>query len=98
MDALSRASDHTVRAILTALCDDRSVRSKALAYLDKLEPQARTAATVLPTRKRKAAHSLSICVQCEDAFDEDDNVSKDCKYHTGNAKFNSISEPKSLNQ
>ena len=58
MDALSQASDNTIRAILTALCNDTRVRKKALDYLDMLEPEAKAKAAALtgsqPSgRKRK---------------------------------------------
>lgn len=91
MDGLKIASEHTVRAILIALCDDDEVQTKALNYLAQLEPQAITKARTLPDKallaangvKRKATSGLSICVQCESSFDEDDNKIKECSYHNG---------------
>ena len=82
MDALSRASDSTIRAILTALCDNSAVRSKALKLLQMLEPKAITTAGN-PITKLKATSGLSICVQCGEPFDENDNTTKDCHYHSG---------------
>jgi hypothetical protein len=83
MDALSYASDGTIRAILTAVCDDRVVKSKALEYLKLLEPHALEAAkSGNATQKRKHA-GLSICVQCDQPFDEQDNRTRDCHYHPG---------------
>ena len=73
MDSLAHASDHSVRAILTALCDDPRVRAKALRYLEALEPEAESRAKVAATsqpnlKKRKPTSTLSICVQCGDTF------------------------------
>jgi len=83
MDAFQFASDHTVRAILKALCDDSDVRTKALSYLAKLEPLAIQVAQAFPQVKRKITSGLSICVQCESSFDEADNTAKVCQYHNG---------------
>jgi hypothetical protein len=81
MDAIRNASDQTVRAILVALCEDSAVYQKALDYLGKLEAQAKD---LMPSNgKRKATARLSICVQCESSFDEDDNGSEDCQHHLG---------------
>lgn len=87
MDALNCASESTVRAILFALCADRSVRSNALKMLDQLQPTAKLAArtpeyTQLKA-KRKADVDLAICVQCDEPFSEEHNVSQACGYHTG---------------
>ncbi|KAK3370838.1 hypothetical protein B0T24DRAFT_627174 [Lasiosphaeria ovina] len=84
MNALRFASDHTVRAILIALCDDSEVCNKALDYLSQLEPNAVKIAKELPQMnlKRKST-GMSICVQCEEAFDEAHNTAKDCQYHNG---------------
>lgn len=88
MDAFSAASENTVRAILSAVCDDNRVRSKALRYLRMIEPQAleATTATSKPGFKRKAHVGLSICVQCDKAFDEQDNRRRDCQYHSGESR------------
>jgi hypothetical protein len=83
MNALGFASDRAVRVILTALCDDSDIRTKALGYLAKLEPHAIQAAQAFPQVKRKATSGLSICVQCESCFDEADNTAKVCQYHNG---------------
>lgn len=86
MDAFSYASDNTIRAVLSAVCGDDHVRSKALNYLEMLEPQAIKAATTAaqkPGLKRKAHVGLSVCVQCDKPFDEQDNRSRDCEYHSG---------------
>ncbi len=83
MNALGFASDATIRAVLIALCSDKDIQEKALGYLTKLEPLALSAAKAFPNVKRKAVSGLSICVQCEEAFDEVDNTTKDCQYHSG---------------
>jgi len=89
MDALGYASDRAVRAILTAICDDAWVKSKALDYLRIIEPQAFEQAkleVLNPGFKRKAHVGLSICVQCKEPFDEQDNRRRDCKYHSGESR------------
>lgn len=90
MDALYHASDSTVRAILTALCDDRRVYAKALQYLDLLEPGAKTKAksaamSGTDSKKRKPISTLSICVQCDEPFYEDST--EKCRYHYGKSRF-----------
>ncbi|KAK3291413.1 uncharacterized protein B0H64DRAFT_435768 [Chaetomium fimeti] len=86
MDALFHASNETVRSILTALCDDDRVRSKALKYLDMIEPEAKVKANDAPpsdpnSKKRKPASTLSICVRCGETFY--DGTTDKCKYHDG---------------
>lgn len=85
LDALRAASEHTIRAILIALCDDSDISEKALSYLSMLEPDAVKRAKDSPTteKKRKATSGLAICVQCEISFDPDDNNVKECQYHNG---------------
>jgi hypothetical protein len=90
MDALSHASDSTIRAILTALCSDDRVRAKALGYLDVLEPGAKVKARSIgmsqpDTKKRKRTPALSICVQCDEPFYEDSQ--EKCRYHSGRLLF-----------
>ncbi|KAK3935499.1 hypothetical protein QBC46DRAFT_397417 [Diplogelasinospora grovesii] len=92
MDALYLASDKTVRAILTALCDDSEVKDKALAYLDRLEPEAKVKARAPGmgesiNKKRKAESEIKICVQCDDTFLEDDNSPRNCRYHSGDMEM-----------
>lgn len=87
MDALNCASESTVRAILFALCADRSVRFNALKMLDQLQPSAKLMArapeyTQLRT-KRKADVDLAICVQCDEPFSEQNNTPQACTYHSG---------------
>jgi hypothetical protein len=87
MDALFHASDGTIRAILTALCDDDRIRVKALQYLNKLEPRAALKAKSVAgggssePGKRKSTSALSICVQCGEPFHEDSD--RGCRYHSG---------------
>ncbi|KAH6842187.1 hypothetical protein B0I37DRAFT_329367 [Chaetomium sp. MPI-CAGE-AT-0009] len=86
MDALFNASNETVRSILIALCDDDRVRSKALKYLDMIEPEAKLNANAAPrsdpnTKKRKPASTLSICLRCGEAFS--DGTTDRCTYHDG---------------
>ncbi|KAK3346010.1 hypothetical protein B0T25DRAFT_267100 [Lasiosphaeria hispida] len=83
-NAISFATDNTVRAILTALCDDEDVRTKAYKFLGMLEPEAIVAAKNNGVaRKRKATLIWSICVQCERPFNEEAKQEKTCHYHNG---------------
>ena len=89
MDALFHASDETARAILIALCDDARVRSKALKNLALIEPKAKVDGKAEGgdprsgpnPKKRKLASTLSICVQCGQAFHE--GTTDRCRYHDG---------------
>jgi ribosomal protein L32 len=86
MERLQNASESTVRAILTALCDDDRVRAKALQYLARLEakagaPNAREC-HVRGQKRKATSNMVSICVQCGAAFEEG-LTEKDCVYYTG---------------
>lgn len=90
MDALFNASDEAVRVILVALCDDARVYSKALKYLALVEPQGNLVNHKAEggnpqggpnPKKRKLAPTLSICVQCGQAFYE--GTTDRCRYHDG---------------
>ncbi|KAK3935495.1 hypothetical protein QBC46DRAFT_397399 [Diplogelasinospora grovesii] len=89
MDVFNCASDQSIRAIFTALCDDSVVYAKALRYLEKIEPSAivkgQIAALNQPdSKKRKADSGISICVQCQQPFDEAANHEQACLHHWGN--------------
>jgi hypothetical protein len=73
------APEHQLRAILLALCDDSSVRARALNHYRALK------AADNPTTglKRKAWNDLFVCVQCDGAFSHEDNTETSCRYHPG---------------
>ena len=88
MDALLHASNEAARSILIALCDDNRVRSKALKYLEMIEPKGKVRAEANGalrsepnTKKRKLDSVISICVQCGQAFQE--GTADRCRYHDG---------------
>ncbi|KAH6617648.1 hypothetical protein F5144DRAFT_587025 [Chaetomium tenue] len=91
MDALFNASDEAVRAILIALCDDARVYSKALKYLALIEPKGNHLVSGKAeggnpqsgpnSKKRKLVPTLSICIQCGQAFHE--GTTDRCRYHDG---------------
>lgn len=88
MDALFHASDEAARTILIALCKDDRVRSKALEYLEMIEPKGKVRDEAdgalrgqRNTKKRKLASTLSICVRCDEAFQE--GTADRCRYHDG---------------
>ncbi|KAI1122576.1 hypothetical protein F5Y10DRAFT_71377 [Nemania abortiva] len=81
MERLTNMSEAKAKSILLAFCsDDSALERRALQFLDQLDSleKSRTAGT-----KRKASSAIKICVQCQDAFDEDDNNDKACRYHDG---------------
>jgi hypothetical protein len=73
------APEQQLRAILLALCDDRSVRARAENHYRALKA-ADNPSTGL---KRKAANDLFVCVQCDEAFTQEDNTETSCRYHPG---------------
>lgn len=81
MEKISKAPDKLVRAVLIALCDDSDVERKAVEYLSSLTAWAGNADS--RSRKRKAESDIHICVQCKDAFYDDENVGKPCLFHGG---------------
>jgi hypothetical protein len=84
VERIVNAPDHVVRAILIAICNSIPQRSKTLEYLDKIT-NVESASTASPKKslKRKAKSEIKICVQCQDAFNEDENDDEACRYHPG---------------
>ncbi|KAI4867798.1 hypothetical protein F4820DRAFT_445621 [Hypoxylon rubiginosum] len=88
-DALAKAPDNVVRAILIALCSDSDINRKANAYLKKIasktDSQVPTKSNTsgTNTRKRKATEEVHICVQCQQPFYKDENNAQACKFHNG---------------
>ncbi|KAI0602638.1 hypothetical protein F4775DRAFT_534852, partial [Biscogniauxia sp. FL1348] len=77
MEKITNAPDHIVRAALIALCNDSTIRHKAVEYIDKMS------SGVAGGRKRKAESAVKICVKCQDPFREEDNGPKACRFHDG---------------
>lgn len=73
------APEQQLRAILLALCDDRSTRALAENHYRALKA-ADNPSTGL---KRKAADDLFVCVQCDEAFTQESNTETSCWYHPG---------------
>lgn len=89
MEALLKTSDRNLRAILIALCDDSSVRRKAIEFFNNIQQfTTRDEPETGGSTKRKAEIvNIGICIQCRDAFDEDNNGREDCLYHPGRWLF-----------
>ncbi|KAI6093631.1 hypothetical protein F4821DRAFT_2812 [Hypoxylon rubiginosum] len=88
-DALAKAPNDVVRAILTALCSDEDINRRVNEYLRKIanktHPQISKSSkgSGSNARKRKATEDIKICVQCQSPFYEDENDKKACKFHDG---------------
>ncbi|KAI1080184.1 hypothetical protein F5B20DRAFT_580579 [Whalleya microplaca] len=82
MNRLINTSDRNARAILLALCNDRTQQKKALNYLDQLEKKAAQGKAASQSKsagnslRRKAASVIKICVQCQEPFYEEENGPK----------------------
>ncbi len=79
MDRIVSTSDHLAHVVLVALCNDFDVQYRALDLLDKLEARIGDANSA----KRKASGDLNVCIQCSEAFTEDENGPSVCWYHDG---------------
>ncbi|GKT98447.1 hypothetical protein FLAG1_03944 [Fusarium langsethiae] len=77
LEDLVQAPEHQIRAILRALCRDTDIRARALEHDD-----LQAIDTPSDTKKRKAGDELCICVQCDEAFFNNDNTVT-CCYHWG---------------
>lgn len=81
IEAIASADESTLRAVLRGVCADRDAQQlvgKHLYEITKLNA-AKTEGSGL---KRKATSTVHICIQCGQAFEEDDNE-KECRYHSG---------------
>ena len=74
-DVLKAISAEDARSILIFLCNDSRVCQKATSLAAKF--------LSVSARKRKAESSVAICVQCDEVFEPDHNITKDCQYHSG---------------
>lgn len=72
------APEQQLRAILLALCDDRSTRALAENHYRALK-----AADNPSTGLKRKATDLFVCVQCDEAFTEESNTETSCWYHPG---------------
>jgi len=82
LQLLKNAESGQVRAILIALCADDEVREKAIDYYRQLNPDNKPGAPI-SKRARSPSPAIKICVQCETAFDKNNNTKKYCRYHNG---------------
>ncbi|KAI0204941.1 hypothetical protein F4808DRAFT_412654 [Astrocystis sublimbata] len=87
MERISNTIEAKAKAILLGLCaHDQSLASHAAQLLDRIEARERcntmTTSNNQQGTKRKAL-PLKICVQCQDAFCEEENHNKACRYHDG---------------
>ncbi|XXG94490.1 hypothetical protein Hte_000747 [Hypoxylon texense] len=89
-EALAKAPDNVVRAILIGLCStDDDINRQANAYLKKITSKTdsqspnKSNASNTNARKRKATEEVHICVQCQQPFYENENNAQACKFHNG---------------
>ncbi|KAK3495013.1 uncharacterized protein B0T23DRAFT_336379 [Neurospora hispaniola] len=85
IEAIASADESTLRAVLRGLCAEREVAqliSKHLYEVNKLN----AAKGGSSGSKRKATSPVHICIQCGQAFEEDDNK-KECRYHSEDMEF-----------
>ncbi|KAI8954489.1 hypothetical protein F4801DRAFT_533397 [Xylaria longipes] len=86
MQRLSNIPEAKAKSILLALCSDNSqLERRALQFLDHIDARQHHVAAGDHQRgtKRKAGPPIKICVQCQDAFYEEENGDKACRYHDG---------------
>ncbi|KAJ3521682.1 hypothetical protein NM208_g13182 [Fusarium decemcellulare] len=79
IDDMINAPEQQIRAILLALCEDQKVRRHALEHYEALQAAASSETSL----KRKAKDDLFVCVQCGEAFTNDENHKEACCYHWG---------------
>lgn len=82
MESITSASGESAKIVLNALCADDSVlRERAKKLLEDVDALA--SASAKTGSKRKADSVIQICVKCQEAFYEDENSDKACRYHSG---------------
>lgn len=82
MDSITSASGENAKIVLNALCADNSVlRARAKKLLEDVDTLASVSAK--QGTKRKAESIIQICVKCQEAFYEDENSDRACRYHSG---------------
>lgn len=90
IEAINSADESTLRTVVRGLCAEREVEQfvgKALHEVNKFKASEVESSSL----KRKATSPVHICIQCGQAFEEEDNK-KECRYHTGIfAAFDSVS-------
>lgn len=90
IEAIVSADESTLRAVLRGVCADRDAQQlvgKHLYEVNKLKAAKEAKETSTDNsssglKKRKASTAIQICIQCNQAFEEDDNR-KECRYHPG---------------
>ncbi|KAJ8131878.1 hypothetical protein O1611_g1742 [Lasiodiplodia mahajangana] len=79
-DRLASMSEAKAKTILLALCsEDSALEQRALRFLSDIDALEGSKVGT----KRKASSTIKICVQCQDAFYEEENNDKACRYHDG---------------
>lgn len=93
---IESAPEEFVRAVLIALCQNYSQERKAKEYFASLESkQAEDESGTKESQrnKRKRTSKIRICVQCKDAFKEEENEPEACPYHPGSSTLFSCPPP-----
>lgn len=81
MEGILKASDAEAKKILVALCGDTpGLARRAADHLNRMRAMADESKQGV---KRKADSTISICIQCQEPFVEEDNNDKACRYHAG---------------
>lgn len=81
MEAIASADESTLRAVLRGLCAKCEVEQLIGKHFYELNKFS-AAKGGSSGSKRKATSPVHICVECGQAFEEDDNK-KECRYHLG---------------
>ncbi|EGO58118.1 hypothetical protein NEUTE1DRAFT_117062 [Neurospora tetrasperma FGSC 2508] len=85
MEAIASADESTLRAVLRGLCAKREVEQLIGKHFYELNKFS-AAKGGSSGSKRKATSPVHICVECGQAFEEDDNK-KECRYHLEEMEF-----------
>jgi len=79
-ERIMAAPEATVKAILVALCEESRVEKRVKRHLDNILK----ASIGDNRRKRKAPDDdIRICIRCNTAFKESENVNLGCRFHDG---------------
>ncbi|KAF3937404.1 hypothetical protein ABW19_dt0207080 [Dactylella cylindrospora] len=87
LEDIDTVSEDNLRSILRSLCDDPKTLKKAETHFTKLNTVRTT-----NSKKRGSESMTSVCVQCNESFNEEENASKSCQYHTGHREVDFESE------
>lgn len=85
IEAIASADESTLRIVLRALCAKRANQELIGKYLYEAAnaKPAESNDAGEPSLKRKAEYPVQICIQCDQAFNENDNKEDSCRYHPG---------------